>query len=257
MKISLAALSLVLSFHLFAQDPMFAPFPPDIDRIPNSDSWLRVMPFIYQGEQATCFYATIKNRFIFVTAKHVFKNTPANGTNIDFYTYQDKQWKIASGEFYTDNDPLSDIAVICIYKNVNSGNPFEIGENYMGLGQDIFFAGYPYGMIPDISIDNSYAQPFPFVKKATLSALEYKDSTLIIWGDGHNNPGFSGGPIFNKIYKNGRPRTQLIGVISGYRYQKDTVHLNEQKTPYHTKENSGILKATSITSLIRIVNMIK
>ncbi|MCK3684796.1 serine protease [Maribellus sp. YY47] len=215
------------------------------------------MPFVYNGKKASCFYVTIQKRFLVVTAKHIFENPPANGTRIDYFSFQDKEWKIGSGDFYTDNDSLSDIAVICVYKNVNSGNPFDIGEKYIGLGQDIFFAGYPYGMIPDISVDNSYTKPLPFVKKASLSALEYKDSTLIIWGDGHNNPGFSGGPVFNMILKDGQLRTQLIGVISGYRIQQDVVHINEAKTQYYTKENSGILKATSISSLERIVDMIE
>ena len=60
-------------------------------------------------------------------------------------------------------------------------------------GQDVYFLGFPYGLHGDMSaLSNDL--PFPFVKKGIIS-LFHNDGVNRIYLDGHNNPGFSGGPV--------------------------------------------------------------
>lgn len=90
---------------------------------------------------------------------------------------------------------------------------------------------FPYGLSTDSGeINNKY--PFPFVKKCIISSINKQT----IYLDGHNNRGFSGGPVVvietNKTMK-------IIGVVSGF--------LNDN---VNVTENSGIFYANSISLII-------
>ena len=93
--------------------------------------------------------------------------------------------------------------------------------------------------------------PFPLVKHGIFSALQRdsKDYTVMFL-DGHNNPGFSGGPI---IYVNAKTRKLTVaGVVSGYRYQDDNVTTrpkarvtSKNKTKRQSAEQEMIVRSNS------------
>ena len=62
------------------------------------------------------------------------------------------------------------------------------------LGQQVWFLGYPFG---DIGLAGRFQdQLIPFIKRGTISAINHDDpNAVIVYIDGFNNPGFSGGPI--------------------------------------------------------------
>ena len=71
--------------------------------------------------------------------------------------------------------------------------------------------------------------------------------------DGHNNPGFSGGPVFFPMStKFNDHSVGLLGVISGYYYQTNTVQNGSGTITY--KENSGIMIAFDSQVISRIIN---
>ena len=71
--------------------------------------------------------------------------------------------------------------------------------------------GFPYfGAIKSGCEEFNRGFPIPFVKKAIVSAI----NNPVIYLDGHNNPGFSGGPLVFWDYA--EKRRKIMGVISGY-----------------------------------------
>lgn len=70
--------------------------------------------------------------------------------------------------------------------------------------------------------------------------------------DGHNNPGFSGGPV--DYAKPGETAAKHVaGVISGYRFQMDRVLLGEKETDLTVKFNTGIIIAYPIDHAIDLI----
>ena len=73
-----------------------------------------------------------------------------------------------------------------------------------------------------------------------------------IFLDGHNNPGFSGGPVvITNLGNESKHKMRIIGVISAY--------LNEEKvikTPYgdfKNRENSGIVVSYAFDHVFEII----
>ena len=118
-------------------------------------------------------------------------------------------------------------------------------------GQDVYFLGFPYDFVNNLDNLPGLERPIPFVKKACLSGFEAGKIMLL---DGHNNPGFSGGPIcFKKI----SPQTttmSIAGVISGYRFSQEPVYdLKGNDTGFYVKSNTGIIYAYDISLAIEII----
>jgi len=65
----------------------------------------------------------------------------------------------------------------------------------MVIGQDVFFLGFPYNYDSLLQQSPFGNTPIPFVKKACMSAIIKSGEDILLLLDGHNNPGFSGGPV--------------------------------------------------------------
>jgi hypothetical protein len=122
----------------------------------------------------------------------------------------------------------------------------------LALGEDLYFLGFPYGIVMDFAqLNNGY--PLPLCKRACVSALggtmpNFPDMLL----DGHNNPGFSGGPV---IYSRSGPTGFMVaGVITAFMAMREPVHAQGTPTPFTYNYNTGIIHAYSIE---HAVNMIK
>jgi hypothetical protein len=131
---------------------------------------------------------------------------------------------------------------------------FDIGGKNFYISQECFFLGFPFGLKMDDKegkINNGF--PLPFVKKGIISSI-ISDSTKMtqIFLDGHNNPGFSGGPVVITNFGTGNEhKMRIIGIVSAY--------LNEEKivkTPigdFKNSENSGIVLSYSIDHVFEII----
>jgi hypothetical protein len=95
--------------------------------------------------------------------------------------------------------------------------------------------------------NNNY--PIPFVKAGIVSSWsETSLPSRLIYCDGYNNPGFSGGPLITISLEGA---VNIIGVISGYRYDTDKVYLNGQDTGLTYRGNTGIIIAYGLLELIK------
>jgi hypothetical protein len=68
--------------------------------------------------------------------------------------------------------------------------------------------------------------------------------------DGHNNPGFSGGPVLFKEQEHGK--LKVAAVVSGYRFANEPVYHGEQKLPVTYRYNTGIVISYGIKHAVRL-----
>lgn len=113
-------------------------------------------------------------------------------------------------------------------------------ENVL-VGQDCYFLGFPYfGTLTPKALGLNAGFPLPFIKKAVVASINNPN----IYFDGHNNPGFSGGPLvfwdhFKKIQK-------IMGIVSAYVTQTGEIKPIPTATGAFYTENSGIGLAYNI-----------
>lgn len=183
--------------------------------------------FVRYGESTGTGFTIEKNgKQYLVSAKHVFAGLTEPD---DILVFNDGDWRTlhVNPIFCADNS-IDIIAFDLSGKTVTPQHPVELGMHGIAFGQDAYFLGFPYGLSTDSGeINNKY--PFPFVKKCIVSSINKQ----LIYLDGHNNRGFSGGPVVTVDNKNA---VKIIGVVSGF------LGDNMNKT-----ENSGIFYANSIS----------
>ena len=82
----------------------------------------------------------------------------------------------------------------------------------------MWFLGYPYGLESRFA-DN---KTIPFIKRGTMSAIDASNKeAIVLYIDGFNNPGFSGGPIL--LWDFTKHVYAIIGVVKGYREESAKV----------------------------------
>ena len=74
---------------------------------------------------------------------------------------------------------------------------------------------------------------------------------ILIYLDGMNNKGFSGGPSFIKK----DDEWFIIGVICSYRYYESKVYDSKTKVPLEmfVKENTGIINSVNINEVYKVI----
>ena len=112
-------------------------------------------------------------------------------------------------------------------------------------GQDVFFLGFPYGYVGKYVIGPE-GFPLPFVKKAVVSLFD--DTKYLL--DGHNNPGFSGGPIV--FHEAGTMVYKVAAVVSGFQATAEPVYAGDRRTPLTYSYNTGIIVAHRIRGRVRL-----
>lgn len=211
----------------------------------------RVFRIRFAGSAATAFTLEQDNVQFLITAKHVFEDAKWPDTaTIELLI--DGTYKSFLVDIKYPKDSRIDIAVL-------KTNPYQVLTPFMGnsfstagliFGQDVYFLGYPYNYDSLLVSFPGSNSPAPFVKKACLSGI-LAPSPSVMFLDGHNNPGFSGGPVCFK--KAGDKLFTIAGVISGYRYsQMPVFDKDNKKTEYYIKENTGIINAADISFAVNI-----
>ena len=159
----------------------------------------------------TAFAIDRNGRQYLVTARHVVKGiNPGNQIAI----FHEKQWKSVSVDVIGIGEHAIDVAVLSCPIRLVPPLPLEASAGGLGFGQPIYFLGFPFGW--DSGSENMNQNfPLPFVKAGIVSAITFGDTSLI-YIDGHNNKGFSGGPVV--FVPAGRPQDefQVAGIVVSY-----------------------------------------
>jgi hypothetical protein len=211
---------------------------------------LRRTLFIKVGNEAgTAFTLDYRDKLYLVTAKHLVAGLPMSGATLQ--VWRSNKWE----DYHTVKTlfPPSDNVDIAVFETDEKfSEPFQVtatqGKEGGTFGQQVWFLGYPWGMGSRFSDDQ-----LPFIKKGTMSAIDSTDpNAVVLYIDGFNNPGFSGGPI---VYWDFRSRAyRILGVVKGYREDTAKVLVNGVRMDTQLLVNSGILVGYSIKHVIQAID---
>ena len=192
----------------------------------------------------TGFTVDVDGRQYLVTAKHVVQNfAPV----VPVEVFGNGVWNPVPAVLVAHGNEHVDVSVLAPAKAMSPPKlPIVASGDGATYGQDLYFLGFPYGILSHVILgDEGY--PPPLVKKALLSAFD--GDVLLL--DGHNNPGFSGGPVV--FGRGGAIPDSIAGVISGYRFEPEPVYLKQEKTPLTYLHNTGIIIAYKIEIALRLI----
>jgi len=215
----------------------------------TTNVYQRVFQIKVNNATGTCFTIDIDGRQYIITARHIIDGwEPINKILI----FHENQWKEIELSLVGRCDGKIDIAVLSA--PVQLSPIFDLPATAGGIiwGQDVYFLGFPYGWYGDIGEMNRNF-PMPFVKKAILSCTYFQDGVHHLFLDGHNNPGFSGGPVVFTEPKR-RNEFKIASVISGYRYTNEPIFSGETQIPSAAyRYNTGIIVSYSIKHAVDLI----
>jgi hypothetical protein len=211
------------------------------------------------GERfGSSFTLDVQNRQYLITSRHLVEGIKDGDAVAIFH---ENEWKsIKVKPLYIEPKEI-DMIVLVLPNQISPSHSLGASFDQIILAQPVYFLGFPYGLgMKDRSLNNGF--PLPFVKRGTLSAFEALPTkkSSIIFIDGLNNQGFSGGPI---VYVNQDTKQLTVaGVVSGYRGQQDTVMRKGDKkkgeketmeTDMFVQSNSGLVVGYSIESALEVI----
>ena len=206
----------------------------------------RTFQISFAGDCGTAFTIDIEKRQYLVTARHVVENFGGGVLDI----YHDSEWKKTNFELVGIGEGDVDIAVLAPKFQLSPTHTLEATSAHLTLGQTVYFLGFPYGLQQEMTAQMNRKFPFPLVKSGVVSAIDFGDNVSTMLLDGHNNPGFSGGPV---VYiPPNRPASEenlyrVCGVVSAYpTYPEPVFDSNGDETGQFIKNNPGLVIAHNI-----------
>lgn len=211
----------------------------------------RVFQVKFGESMGTMFAIDVAEKQYLITARHVVEKWDQRALPEIYY---DHQWRPFEARLLGDALDGADISVL-VGKMLFVSREFTMEPTQAGiiLAQDVFFLGFPYGWKAEVDAAINRGFPLPFVKKALLSAMTTEDGKNVLYLDGHNNPGFSGGPVVFRDPWNRQMDSKVCAVISGYRYTNEPIFSGEDPVPLAYKYNTGIIVAYGIKSALDVI----
>ena len=215
----------------------------------------RVFKLICEDKSTgTTFTMECNDSQFLVTAKHIFEDLgfPKEGT-IGLLTEGGKYTPYEVDIRYPA-DPKVDIAVMRCkdHRQISPAHPNPNTSEELEFGQDVFFLGFPYDY-DELSMSfPTDKRPIPFIRKACFTG-RFKDRYAGMFLDGHNDPGFSGGPVCYRSTDAPNGTMSIAAVISRYRFEKQAVlDENGRPTGSYVESNTGIIAAYDIKEAVQV-----
>lgn len=230
-------------------------YPPRMAVVPVQ-CWMRTFKVEFAGGAASCFAINHRDRQWLVTAKHVADAAVKNGAAALTLTGENGLNVELSGPLV--NVPLvqegPDVTVFDLggKKIVRDDMTLVPSADGIQLSQEVFFLGYPLpGTLPLMG-------RLPAVRHGILSqrALLNGITTWII--DGHNLPGFSGGPLVFAEHGGAGSTWHVLGVVHGYWPHRIDVEVAGAAMPagvsFKVPTNAGLVVVYDIQHAIDAIN---
>ena len=201
--------------------------------------------FNFQGDTltGTCFMVNKDGKQYFVTAAHLFKSSHKSGDIIFIRMLIQNQWEPFDASVYFHEDENIDIALfklpekvfqnIKLVEKVSLGDGISLDTTLVGFGMHVLFYGFPLTNMGTEALGIK----LPLVKEAVVSGQIKHNGVDVLVLDGHNNRGFSGGPVL--AYDTSIKKMCIVGVISGY--FNETINVQYKGERLSFDENSGII----------------
>lgn len=209
----------------------------------------RTLHIRLNGGTGTGFLIDHGGRQYLVTATHVI-DVKASGA-FELEIMHDNTWKPIMVTTVGHAEYGADISVLALPGPIAApGLSLPVAKDSY-LAQDAYFLGFPFGDYGDVGMTNNN-YPMPFVKRAIISSFNTGGKPSIVYLDGHNNPGFSGGPV---IVKN--PITadfEVLAVVSAYRHEPESIlHQGVPRPDLEVYLNIGIIVAYNVLHAIEVI----
>lgn len=204
----------------------------------------------------TAFTLDVDGRQYLITAKHVVATAKDEDT-IEIRTAD--SWKPMKLKILRCAEPI-DIAVLVPLSQLTVNFKLDHSSHFF-FGQDVYFVGFPYGLATGMKANGPF--PLAFIKKGIISATQNEGDATVIYVDGHNNPGFSGGPVVYRDLNQNQPNVyNVAAVISGFRHDFEPVVRWVEIKPGQKKlvetgdlvrQNTGIVRGYAIRHAVELI----
>jgi len=227
-------------------------------QVPTSNVLYRVLRLRTASSTGSAFTIEVDGKQYLITARHLLKGFGSEG---EIELWVEGRWSKARARAIYPSKEVVDAAALDLGRPVTVTFPLEPSSGGLTLGQQVYFLGYPYGLGTSTSAP---APPgfgeLPFLKGGIVSAVDDRDPEAgILYLDGQNNPGFSGGPI---VFWHPPSRSfRVAGVVRGYRNEalpvlKRTSLDDPGAKAYddlYTRSNSGIVIGYDIRHVVEAI----
>ena len=216
----------------------------------TSNILLRVFPIQIGIRGGTAFTLEIENRQYIVTAKHVLEGEVPATVEIEL-----DDWTTIPVTLVGRGRGQQDVLVLATDRQLSVAYPVDVGTKGLMLGQSVRFLGYFPG-VRTSPLPGYKKRGAPLVMSGIVSGFDFQEADgkgSSLWIDGHNNRGFSGGPVvFQPAAAPSRDacRWRIAGVISGYVTVPVEVRTTAGgQTAALVISNAGLLRAVPIETV--------
>ncbi len=204
----------------------------------------RVFRIQWGAGRGTAFTIDIDGKQYLVTARHVISDFHGQAA---ISVFSNGAWVQLPVQLVGHGVGDIDISVLAPSRLLTATNlSMEPMSKGVGYGQDVYFLGFPYDFLGKY-IFGPDGWPLPFVKKATVSLF---DGTVFLL-DGHNNPGFSGGPVV--FIESPGDAYRVAAVVSGYQAVPEPVYAGRDATALTYHYNTGIIVTHAIDGALKLI----
>ena len=217
------------------------------NQIVNANIMTRVLHLKVGDVIGTGFTIEVDGRQYLITAKHLTGERDIGEIEIWW-----EQWRRTKVSVVGMGEGREDIAVLSAKGALTQSLPIEVGSGGITVGKSVRFLGFPLGIAMDFLMEQGSTR-LPLTKGGILSGLKYENTVSWLLVDGHNNAGYSGGPVVFKPLGNGQELWKIAGVISGYRIEDVDVRDAAGQMIGSAAGNSGILIATGIETALKLI----
>lgn len=214
----------------------------------TSNILTRIFPIRVGDVTGSSFTLEVDGRQYLVTARHIVTDVTDGGT---ISLLREGRWTPYVVKRLSVEPFEADVAVLALPSVLPQTLPIRATYGGLTLAEDLYFLGFPYGLsLPGVLQQSGF--PFPFVKRGICSAFGKVNNVDYVFLDGHNNAGFSGGPIV-RCCPGANPPT-IVGVVSGFRHQDEPIIKEGKPTDYMYRANTGIIVGVAISHVLQAIS---
>jgi hypothetical protein len=218
--------------------------------------WMRTFKVEFTGGAASCFVINHRDRQWLITAKHVADAAVQNGVADLTLTGENGLDVELSGSLVpvplVQDGP--DIAVFDLgeMKIVRDDMTLVPSADGVALSQEVFFLGFPLpGTLPLMG-------RLPAVRRGIVAQRVHLNGVAAWIIDGHNLPGFSGGPLVFADRGGQGSTWHVLGVVHGYWQHRIDVEVAGANLPdsvsFKVPTNAGLVVVYDIKHAIEAID---